>query len=127
MSGIDYKEASSPVVKASSIRLILSLATMHQWPMHQLDVANAFLHGHLDEDFYMAQPQGLLIMLLHHLHSLHFISSKVDTLQFIYRQGTHVVFILVYDDDIIVTSSYSSLATKFISHLQLEFPIRDMG
>lgn len=58
--GIDYKETFSPIVKAFSIRLILALATMHQCPMHQLDVANAFLHGHLDEDLYMAQPQGFV-------------------------------------------------------------------
>jgi len=58
--GVDYDETFSPVVKPATVRTVLSLALSQQWPIHQLDVKNAFLHGTLSETVYCCQPTGFI-------------------------------------------------------------------
>ncbi|GJU44906.1 ribonuclease H-like domain-containing protein [Tanacetum coccineum] len=47
--GFDVDETFSPVVKPGTIQIVHSFATYQHWPIHQLDVKNAFLHGDLSK------------------------------------------------------------------------------
>ena len=59
--GIDYDEIFSPVVKMSSIRVVLGLAASLDLEVEQMDVKTAFLHGDLEEDIYMEQQEGFKV------------------------------------------------------------------
>jgi Reverse transcriptase (RNA-dependent DNA polymerase) len=58
--GIDYDETFSPIARFESLRLLLALAVLEDWEIHQLDVKSAFLNGVLDKEIYMEQPQGFI-------------------------------------------------------------------
>eukprot|EP00253_Pinus_taeda_P034717 PITA_34717 len=59
-AGIDFHEIFSPVVKIVSIRNVLALVALFDLELQQLDVKTAFLHGDLDEEIYMEQPEGFV-------------------------------------------------------------------
>ena len=56
--GVDYKEVFAPVVRLDTIRLVIALAAQNAWPIFQLDVKSAFLHGDLVEEVFIDQPPG---------------------------------------------------------------------
>src|SRR5258708_33441229 len=58
--GIDYDETLSPVACFESLQLLLALAVLENWEIHQMDVKSAFLNGILNEEIYMEQPQGFI-------------------------------------------------------------------
>ncbi|GKC67665.1 ribonuclease H-like domain-containing protein [Tanacetum coccineum] len=109
LEGVDVDETFSPVVKPGTIRTVLSLATSRHWPIHQLDVKNAFLHGDLSEMVYMHQPPGFQ-------DSVH--PDYVCLLQrslYGHKQapqawhGMDTAYLLLYVDDIVLTTSSETL------------------
>ena len=57
--GVDFDEIFAPVVKMTSIRTVLRIVTSMDLEVKQLDVKTAvFLHGDLEEEIYMQQPEG---------------------------------------------------------------------
>jgi hypothetical protein len=151
--GIDFLETFSPVIKPQTIRLVLSLALIHGWSLRQLDVKNAFLHGSLKEVVYMEQPPGFSnshfpkhVCRLHKalyglkqaprawfdrfssfLLTLGFKCSTADSSLFIFRSKNVIILLLVYVDDIIVTSNTPSLLSRLVSRLSSEFSMKDLG
>ena len=58
--GIDYEDTFAPVAKLNAIRVLIALATKHNWNIHQLDVKYAFLNGDLKEEVYLVQLEGFV-------------------------------------------------------------------
>ncbi|GJV86516.1 ribonuclease H-like domain-containing protein [Tanacetum coccineum] len=150
--GVDFDETFSPVVKPATIRMVLSLAVSRKWPIHQLDVKNAFLNDDLSEIVYMHQPPGFVdarfpnhvCRLQRSLYGLkqaprawfqrfadyatraRFYHSHCDSSLFIYRQGSEVAYLLLYVDDIILTASSTALLQQLIDSLHREFDMTDL-
>ncbi|GJY54843.1 ribonuclease H-like domain-containing protein [Tanacetum coccineum] len=121
------------VVKPATIRTVLSLAVSRQWPIHQLDVKNAFLHGHLTETAYMHQPPGFIdsahfdyvCLLKKSLYGLKH-APELGFNDFL-AMGKDTAYLLLYVDDIILIASSTSLLQRIISLLHAEFAMTDLG
>jgi histone deacetylase 1/2 len=151
--GIDYEDTFSPVVKAATIRLVLSVAISRGWSLRQLDVQNAFLHGVLEEEVYMRQPpeyedpehpsyvckldkalyglkqapRAWYARLCGKLVQLGFTPSRGDTSSLYYNKGLVTIFVLVYVNDIIVASSSPSATKALLHDLEADFALKDLG
>ena len=151
--GLDYAETFSPVVKPTTVRIILALAIQFGWFLRQLDVSNAFLHGVLQEEVYMSQPPGYKdISKPHHVCLLHkaiyglkqaprawfdsfttqlfhlgFHASCAGSNLFILIHLQQVVYLLLYVDDIIITGSDKVLVADIITQLGVSFALKDLG
>ncbi|KAH9659018.1 hypothetical protein KPL70_023705 [Citrus sinensis] len=58
--GIDFNEIFSPVVRLTTVRIVLAMCAIFDLHLEQLDVKTAFLHGELEEEIYMLQPEGFV-------------------------------------------------------------------
>ena len=151
--GIDYNETFAPVMKIQSLRVLLALANQRQAHLHQMDVTTAFLYGDLEEDLYMAQPEGqakpgeeaMVCKLRKSIYGLkqspRMWNKRLD--EFMRREGLiriqedHAIYVLtsnpsqlfvgVYVDDLIIGSSELGVIHSLKESLSQEFRMKDLG
>ena len=150
---IDYEETFAPVAKFASIRILLSLAVKYGLVVHQMDMKTAFLNGQLDEDIYMAQPDGFTNManpdyvckLQRSLYGLKqsprmwnktiddfmlrlkLTKCESDHCVYMKRDDQDMIFVALYVDDLILASSTSKLLQKNMQALSQRFEMTDLG
>ena len=150
---MDYTETFSLAVKPATARLVLSIAMSLHWPLRQLDVSNAFLHGFLKEEVYMAQPPGYVdhqfpqhVCRLHkslyglkqaprawfdrvasQLLHLGFKASMADSSLFVYHSHQLIIYLIVYVDDIIIIGNSSSQVSHLVTAFSQAFELKDLG
>ena len=59
--GIDFGDIFSLIPEVASIRLLLFVVAAFYFEVEQMDVKTAFLHGDLEEEIYMKQPEGFAV------------------------------------------------------------------
>ncbi|KAL0316619.1 UNVERIFIED_CONTAM: Retrovirus-related Pol polyprotein from transposon RE2 [Sesamum radiatum] len=130
----------------------MSIAAAKSWPLFQLDINNAFLHGHLDEEVYMDPPEGYtaaqpgqVCKLMRSLYGLKqasrqwnleltatllaygFTQSAHDNCLFLRHTETDFIALLVYVDDILLTGTSEGSLNEVKHYLDKLFTIKDLG
>ncbi|KAL2245843.1 UNVERIFIED_CONTAM: Retrovirus-related Pol polyprotein from transposon RE2 [Sesamum indicum] len=145
IAGVDYTDNFSPIAKLITVRVLLAVAAAYGWPLHQMDVNNAFLHGYLEEDLYMEPPEGysvqpgLVCKLERSLYGLKqasrqwnveltlkltdfgFSQLAYDHCLFTKTTDIGLVALLVYVDDIVVTAPSLELIQSVKTYLHVIF------
>jgi transposase InsO family protein len=151
--GIDYHETFSPVVKFSSLRLLLALAAKHDWEIEQVDFTTAFLNGNLDEEIFMEIPEGYNndnytgkvlklqkslyglkqaprqwnIALDQNLAKLGFQRLVTDEAIYIKCDHTSFIIITIYVDDMLIFGTSPQLINQFINDMNSKFKLKRLG
>ncbi|GJZ23122.1 retrovirus-related pol polyprotein from transposon TNT 1-94 [Tanacetum coccineum] len=152
--GIDYNEVFSPVVKHSSIRILLALVAQLDLELVQMDVKTAFLHGDLEEEIYMVQAEGFKVTGKEHevcklpksLYGLKqsprqwykrfdkfmmeskYTRSKYDHCVYLKKlQDGSFVYLLLYVDDMLIASQSLDEIETLKTRLKSEFEMKDLG
>jgi hypothetical protein len=136
-----------------TVRTLISCAVNFGWPLHQLDVKNAFLHSDLQEEVYMGIPPGLskhetvgkvcrlkkslyglkqsprawFDRFTHALCSMGFKQCNVDHIVFYRHSGRRITMLVVYVDDIIITGDDEQGMKYLKENLSKEFEVKDLA
>ncbi|CDO76034.1 hypothetical protein BN946_scf184818.g2 [Trametes cinnabarina] len=151
VEGIDYSEMFAPVSKFASIRTVLTLAALFDLEIDQMDVKSAFLNGDLDEEIFMAPPQGSscpdghVWRLRKALYGLRQASrewykkirAEFESLGFVRSDADHSIFtkvedgvlliIALYVDDMLLVGNSRLAIDALKAALQTRFEMTDLG
>ncbi|CAI7813006.1 unnamed protein product [Closterium sp. NIES-54] len=148
---VDYKELFAPVVKPTTLRTLLAEAAIKGWVVKQIDLTTAFLNGVLEEEIFMAQPEGFddgsgrvlklkkalyglkqaprqwYLKLRGVLEEIGFTPSTVDHSLFMLGKGEQRSFMVVYVDEILIFSPSSYLVKEVMLKLLDKFKCKALG
>ncbi|GJT65997.1 ribonuclease H-like domain, reverse transcriptase, RNA-dependent DNA polymerase [Tanacetum coccineum] len=151
--GIDFEEVFAPVARMETIRLLLAIAANNKWQVHHLDVKSAFLHGDLQEEVYVTQPEGFIkrkdngkvyrlikalyglrqaprawnIKLDNTLKSLDFKKCALEQAIYTRTERDSILLVGVYVDDLIITGTPKREIDKFKDQMKEIFEMSDLG
>jgi hypothetical protein len=153
--GIDFNEIFSPVVRLTTIRVVLAMCAIFDLHLEQLDVKTAFLHGELEEEIYMLQPEGfaetgkenLVCRLNKSLYGLkqaprcwykrfdsfiislgyNRLSSDHCTYYKRFEENDVFIILLLYVDDMLVIGPNKDRVQELKAQLAREFDMKDLG
>ncbi|KAH9697779.1 Integrase catalytic domain-containing protein [Citrus sinensis] len=152
--GVDFTEVFSPVVKHSSIRMLLSMVALTDMEIDQMDVKTTFLHGKLEVEILMTQPEGFEVKeeedyVCHLNKSLYglkesprqwykrfdefmisngYLRSKyVSCVYFGSSSSGGAVYLMLYVDGMLLASKDMSEIKKLKDLLNAEFEMKDLG
>ncbi|XP_070044109.1 retrovirus-related Pol polyprotein from transposon RE1 isoform X1 [Nicotiana tomentosiformis] len=153
--GLGYSDTFSSVAKVASVRLFLSMVAVRHWPLYQLDIKNAFLHGDLEDEVYIEQPPGFvaqgesrgLVSLLHRslyglkqsprawfgkfstvIQEFDMTRSEADHSVFYRHSASSLsIYLVVYVDDIVIIGNDQDCITNLKQHLFQHFQTKDLG
>lgn len=149
--GIDYEETYAPVVRYTSIRILMAIAARENLEIEQMDAVTAFLQGDIEEELYMKQPEcfddgsGRVCRLNKAIYGLKqasrqwniklnkalidsgFSRSSLDPCVYAQRNGKFLVYVAVYVDDLLIFSNNVSMKNKLKNSLSYHFKMKDLG
>nr|GEZ86852.1 ribonuclease H-like domain-containing protein [Tanacetum cinerariifolium]GEZ89451.1 ribonuclease H-like domain-containing protein [Tanacetum cinerariifolium] len=122
LEGVDVDETFSPVVKPGTIRTVLSLAASRHWPIHQLDIKNAFYMVIYLRQFICISLQcfGTLYILTMYVYYIGLSMGSSMPLEL----GFSVLRLI---SRVLVFSIVGALLHQIITSLHKEFAITDLG
>ena len=152
--GIDFHETYAPVMKIQSFRTLCAIAVEEGMHIHHMDVTTAFLYGDLEEEIYLAPPDGItpppgsagMVWRLQkalyglkqsprcwnskidkYLVQLGFVQSQSDLGLYVKGTGPARTLVLLYVDDVTLASRDLSLLNQVKGFLSSEFDMVDFG
>lgn len=154
--GRDYQETFAPVARMTTFRVLMALAAYLDLELHGMDVHTAFLNSDVEELVYMKQPKGfeyydddgvtsLVCKLDKSIYGLKqsprnwnkladdwfksygFTPSQADPCLYIKRDGSVLLIVVLYVDDLIIASNSVEVMDKFKKDISQRFKMTDTG
>ncbi|HEV7736056.1 MAG TPA: reverse transcriptase domain-containing protein, partial [Chlamydiales bacterium] len=153
VAGVDFNETFASVARMESMRTLLHVGAIQDWEIHQMDVKTAFLHGELEEELFMEQPEGMkepgkedwVAVLNKSLYGLRqagrrwakklqksmieegFTQISVEHSLYVRKTETGTSMVAVHVDDMAVAASSKEEIRRIATDLNKHFEMVDLG
>ncbi|KAH9673800.1 hypothetical protein KPL70_018239 [Citrus sinensis] len=116
---IDFNEIFSPVVRLTTVRIVLAMCATFDLHLEQLDVKTVFLHGELEEEIYMLQPEGFAETGKENL------VCRLNKSLYGLKQAPRCWYNRF--DSFIISLGYNRLNSDYCAYYKREFEMKDLG
>ena len=153
VKGLDYSETFSPIIKFTTIRLMIALACRYNLELHHINIKGTYLNGKLEDDIYMCQPEGFTAKGEEHLvcklyrsmyrlkqsgHVWHqtlkqglgklgFTAGETNSTVFFRFQGNSIKIVGWYVNDGLLATNSSTSMKKMVEDIGGSFDFQDLG